>query len=424
MTTLGVRRALGRADRRIGAETETAVRHADEGGASERILRVLYLAVGIGGLVYSAVGLGKTLTQLPLLTPWFGWGGWIFTSGCPLILAALALWAPLRVMRWIGSIYGIVFLLLLVLWPTQQISVGLPHLDSPWTNDILTVPAIAVAISWRTRPLWVYVILSAALSGYVRAMSDPAVGARLAALDATYNLLMNCTFAALVVVTRQSAARQDAAAVAARLETSREAEASARVQQRVRIDALVHDHVLSALLIASRPAPASRDALRALAASTLDTLRDESPLGAEPLTDDDFVSRLRSSVTSQSDGIRFVTQLDGAGTVPADIAQALLEAAAEAVRNTLRHAKPRDGAAGVLRTVTVSADPQGVEIGVADDGQGFNSRRIPPERLGVRVSILSRMETIDGGFAAIESSRGVGTAVTIGWRAGAERPAA
>ncbi len=184
----------------------------------------------------------------------------------------------------------------------------------------------------------------------------------------------------------------------------------------MRIDALVHDHVLSALLVASRDEKVSRDALRALAASTLETLRNESPLGAEPLTEDDFVSRLRSSVTSQSDGTRFITDLAGTLTIPADTAQALLEATAEAVRNTLRHALPRDGATEVLRSVSVTAHGRAVEITVRDDGRGFNSRRIPPERLGVRVSILSRMKSLTDGYATVDTTRGTGTTVTIGWR--------
>jgi signal transduction histidine kinase len=421
MTALGALRSL-RSGVRQGDAGSAATPRAEVGEAGERILRVLYLAVALGGLVYSGVGLDKTMSQFPSLPGWFAWGGWLVSTGSPVILGILAFWAPLRLLRWVASLYGVLFFGVMLAWPPLQITPGLVGQNSPWTNDVLTVATLAVAVSWRPRWTWAYVVVSAAGSGYVRYLSDPPVGLHIALLDTSYNLLMNSVFASLVIVTRQGASRQDDAAATARRETSREAEASARFQQRVRIDALVHDHVLSALLIASRDDPVSRNALRALAASTLETLSTESPLGAEPLTEEDFVSRLRSSVTSQSDGILFVTDLAGTLMLPADIAQALLEATAEAVRNTLRHALPRDGATEVLRSVSVTTHGGAVEITVRDDGRGFNSRRIPPERLGVRVSILSRMKSLADGYATVDSTRGTGTTVTIGWRGETREP--
>jgi signal transduction histidine kinase len=85
------------------------------------------------------------------------------------------------------------------------------------------------------------------------------------------------------------------------------------------------------------------------------------------------------------------------------------------VRNSLLHAGDADSTVAVSRVVTVSSPGDGVEIVVRDDGRGFNSRRIPPERLGVRVSILNRMATLPGGWADIESSRGFGTRVSLVW---------
>lgn len=387
------------------------------GPATNRVLRLLYLSVSLGSLVYAGVGLGKAFSEFSALEPWFAWASWIFSTAAPVAVGVLALWAPIRILRIAASVYGVLFLVVMLAWPALQVAPGLPGADSPWTNDIMTVATIAIAISWRARPVWTYVVLSALCSGFVRYLSDPAVGWKLALLDTSYNLLMNSVFASLALVTRSGAARLDAAADAARIETSRQAESAARVQQRIRIDALVHDHVLSALLIASRD-DAPRQALRKLAASTLATLRDETPLRPEPLTEEDFVNRLRSSVTSQSDGIGFETDVGQHLRIPASIAQGLLEATSEAVRNTLRHAHPAGSGADpgdVDRRVQVSTAPDRIRITIRDDGQGFNSRRIPPERLGVRVSILTRMETLPGGFASIESARGAGTTVTIGW---------
>lgn len=426
MTTLGAARPLAASTTGDRAPHPARV-DSESGEASQRVLRLLYLSVAIGGIIYAGVGLGKAFSQFDSLVPWFAWASWTASTAFPIALGILALWAPIRVLRIVASVYGILFLVIMLAWRLFAVTGGLPHDDSPWTNDVMTVAAIAVAVSWPTRAVWAYVIVSAMCSGIVRFDSDPEVGWKLAMLDTSYNLLMNCVFASLTLVSRSGAARLDQAAAAARLETSREAEASARVQQRVRIDALVHDHVLSALLVASRDEGVSRDALRTLAASTLETLRDESVLPLEPLSQEDFVGRLRSSITSQSDGIGFEAVLGGQLRIPPEIAQGLLEATAEAVRNTLRHAKPvgrgsagedaQGGDAVVSRLVRIRADDVGLTIRVSDDGRGFNSRRIPPERLGVRVSILTRMTTLPGGTASIESGRDSGTTVTIGWAA-------
>ena len=57
-------------------------------------------------------------------------------------------------------------------------------------------------------------------------------------------------------------------------------------------------------------------------------------------------------------------------------------AAAEAVRNTRRHA-----GAGGARGVDVRVDSSGVQVVVADDGVGFDPDQVPSSRLGIAVSI-------------------------------------
>lgn len=383
------------------------------GDAELRVARILYLSIGIGGLVYAAVGYGKAATEFQALLPWWAITTYSVAALAPVLLGALSMWAPIRVLDTLASVYGLLFVVIMITWKPAMTAPGLPDSDSPWTNDLMAVPAIAVAISWRMRSIWAYVAVTALLSGVIRYLADPEVGWKVAVLDLSYNLLFDCIFVSITLVTRASATRLDRAAAAARAKTSREAEASARVQQRIRIDALVHDHVLSALLIASRADGVPTPALRELAASTLGMLRDDNLLPQVPLSQDDFVNRLRSSVTSQSDGIGFEATIDGDGMIPADIAQALLEATAEGVRNSLRHADRDDRA--TWRQVTVTASDGTIEIRVSDNGRGFNSRRIPPERLGVRVSILNRMATLPGGRADVESARGVGTRVSLGW---------
>jgi len=52
---------------------------------------------------------------------------------------------------------------------------------------------------------------------------------------------------------------------------------------------------------------------------------------------------------------------------------------------------------------------------VKDDGRGFNPRRVGIDRLGIRLTIVQRMEELPGGSATISASPGRGTVVALDW---------
>lgn len=72
----------------------------------------------------------------------------------------------------------------------------------------------------------------------------------------------------------------------------------------------------------------------------------------------------------------------------------LLQAAQEAMRNGVRHAGP-------VR-VYAEAGPDGVEVFVRDRGTGFDLDAVPADRLGVRESIIGRMQR-SGGTAQLRT---------------------
>ncbi|MBK7721327.1 MAG: PspC domain-containing protein [Austwickia sp.] len=73
--------------------------------------------------------------------------------------------------------------------------------------------------------------------------------------------------------------------------------------------------------------------------------------------------------------------------------EALIAALREALLNAVRHGAPPVSA-------YVEAGPRGIEAFVRDRGQGFDLQDVPPDRLGVRESILGRM-TRRGGSATV-----------------------
>ena len=115
-----------------------------------------------------------------------------------------------------------------------------------------------------------------------------------------------------------------------------------------------------------------------------------------------------------------------APAVPAAVVTAMAHATREALMNVAEHAGTGEA------WVTVSVTPPGdaacggpVQVTVRDAGAGFDPGRVDPVRLGVRRSIIERVEDV-GGSAAVQSAPGQGTVVSLSWpaaRSGALVPA-
>lgn len=92
-----------------------------------------------------------------------------------------------------------------------------------------------------------------------------------------------------------------------------------------------------------------------------------------------------------------------------DTARALLKASREAAVNAAKHS----GADKI--DIFVEAGADGVEVFVRDRGRGFDPDTVPDDRIGVRRSIVDRMER-HGGSAQIRSTPGEGSEVRISTR--------
>jgi len=84
---------------------------------------------------------------------------------------------------------------------------------------------------------------------------------------------------------------------------------------------------------------------------------------------------------------------------------ALVAALREAMLNAVRHA-------GAPVQVYAECGPQGVEAFVRDRGPGFDLDAVPPDRLGVRGSIIGRMER-HCGTADVRTAPGEGTEIRL-----------
>ena len=265
---------------------------------------------------------------------------------------------------------------------------------------------------------------------------------RVVVLDTTFGTLLCLVYFPFLSRFLEQGERLDAAVRATQATLEAGAASASRVRAGRVVASMVHDRVIAALVTASRVRGASDEEVRHQARQALEVMlptAQDAP-GADPGRHDlaDLEAALRQVVQDQVGGrCRTVVRaelLDPRMALPAPAWEALLLAAQEAVRNVRRHAVPAAGpggvpgggrevgapgggppGGGVTLSVTLRGRVAGVVVEVVDNGPGFSLSRLSPERMGLRGSVLARMESLEGGGARVESEPGRGTRVTLTW---------
>jgi signal transduction histidine kinase/phage shock protein PspC (stress-responsive transcriptional regulator) len=247
------------------------------------------------------------------------------------------------------------------------------------------------------------------------------VGTRGAVLRVVAGLVIVLIGVLLVVVQRTdlaSAGRALTAAVAVlggtalvlapwgvRLWRDLDAERTARVREseRAEIAAHLHDSVLQTLALIQRSSGDAAQVARLARAQERD-LRDWL-YGPRPTAVATVAGAVREAGADVEDRHGVAVELVVVGDAPLnDRSAALVAALREAMLNAVRHA-------GAPVSVYVEVGPDGMEAFVRDRGPGFDPAAVPADRLGVRESIIGRMER-HGGSAQVRSDSG-GTEVRL-----------
>lgn len=389
--------------------------------ASERIDRVLYFSLGFGGLIFLVLALAPAGAQFPLQSAVEGAPLLVLLAALCALFLVVAAFAPVRMLRVVASVYIVVFTVALALWCPLLEADRLPRMLAPWPLSIIAVATSAAAIAWPRRWAWGYLFAVCAGGGVVRYVSDVRVSPLLSVEEFFYMLLISTVFAALIQVTRDAGRRQDEATASAHSKAAKAAETRARGEQRARFGALVHDDVISTLLVAAHADGSMREDTRAYARRALARIAEaRAPhhrLGTVSAAECAAQLRAASDVPgAPSPTVTTETSL----RIPRTVVQALGEALGEALRNSIRYAGQHGRP--VQRRVAAVIDDDGVRVSVHDDGVGFSPQRVPPERLGLRVSVIGRMSRVPGGGAEVISRPNEGTRVQLTWsRAGAGR---
>ena len=185
------------------------------------------------------------------------------------------------------------------------------------------------------------------------------------------------------------------------------AERSARIreQERAEVAAHVHDSVLHTLTLIQRHVDDPREVARLARAQERDLRTWLYRGSADP------------SSTVKAALERVAAEVEDAHGVPVDVVvvgdgdlderlTALLQASREALVNAAKYAGP--GAISVYAEV----EPDQVTVFVRDHGPGFDLAAVPADRMGVRGSIIGRMER-HGGRAHLRGGPDGGTEVQL-----------
>ena len=179
----------------------------------------------------------------------------------------------------------------------------------------------------------------------------------------------------------------------------------ARATERADIAAHLHDSVLQTLALIQRKA-GDPGAVTQLARAQERELR--SWLYAGPADSDATLATAVVEAAHEVEDLHGTPiEVVSTGDRPLDDGgQALVRAVRESLLNAVRHGAPPV-------SLYLEVGPTGVEAFVRDHGPGFEVREIPEDRLGVRQSILGRMERHGGGARVRRLEQGTEVSLTL-----------
>ena len=347
--------------------------------------------------------------------PFLGVGSWLVVFYVTVPIIGMNIWAWLR-----GSLGFWTYLhgaaVLLALWQWQFLVVDpstLPQDFQAWVWWLVGLATISMGVA---KPLWlgvVYLVVASA-SWYLvdTSIAGGSGDSFLATQDSVYVFLLGGAISSLIWLIRDGARRADEANSAAITSAIEQSQIDAVERERQRIDALVHDQVLNTLLVAANAKTGQeQQAVATMAADAIASL--ESAVSDQELssrvTTLGLYRSLRKAAFRASQEIEVEILSAGLEEIPAEIAQAITQAALQAMDNAISHSK-----ADQIQLRLGSSTFKGLMVEVRDNGKGFIPERLPKDRLGISTSIKARMDLV-GGKAQVSSTPGKGTTVILSW---------
>jgi len=319
-----------------------------------------------------------------------------FTSGSSLLFA----------------IHGLVVGAAMIFWPALVLDpAGLAVGVKPWIWWTLGIGILSFGLFVKWRFAGIYLV-GVSVGWYFISTSAAGGSASTAAAvqDAVYLFLFGGSVLGMINLVRQGAKRADKANSEAIASAIEQARIDAVERERQRLDALIHDRVLNTLLLAAKAeTTAEKESAAMLAEKAIVSLQEamQEPRPLPNVTPLGLFRALKKAATQLMPQISVRTLDGGSEEIPAEKARAITEATLQAIDNAARHSK-----ASKIELILDSPDTGEIEVLIRDNGVGFRLERLPRDRIGIKTSVIARMEAI-GGEAEITSTPGKGTEVRL-----------
>ena len=344
------------------------------------------------------------------------------------VLTGLTLYYGLRhsVRPWVFLVYATGVAASVLALPLAWEEGSLPQ--NPWISGFIILAVSAAAVLWSPRAAVLYMLLLEGAYGVVASQVitvDPGAESWVAA--GMSRVVFSLMLVMILTAGKRGVERMDLNYAEALSETLAMRRSRSETEDQERIDRLIHDNVMAALLDASRSRGVLPKRTRQLAARALDVLAEESSrsTGAHTVMVHDLMDELMEALAPWRTRVRFSNlraPMRPVGEprvfVPAYVARGLTQAVTEAVSNSARHS------GSDITTVSMEGglcdptpvNPEGfyLRFTISDTGRGFNYHDVSNRRLGVRVSIMENLDSI-GGHVDLDSAPGRGTRVRLLW---------
>ncbi|MFC4128122.1 ATP-binding protein [Nocardia rhizosphaerae] len=377
--------------------------------AESRVTRLFgrFIACGFGFYLFLLAG--DIVEQAAHLDLWWTLFAVPSVFGPPIMLAALSFRDEVAALRSVAGIGAIAFVAAAVSWPLAWHGESLSR--DPWITTIPGLAGLLAALVWPPTPTLVVLVAAVLPSQLDAYLSRGAERSTHLLPDVLFSLSFCLLYVAAALMAFRIGRVLDDTRTQAHAAAAGAAANRARMVQRSRFNGLLHDWVMSTLLATARTT--DRGEVRRQAEITLTKLAELEPDETRDLTPAEFAAYLRTAIADVDSTLPIdITTHADAVIIPAAAAHVLADAAAEAARNSVRHA----GAAAV-RVVRARIGSDRLDIAVYDNGIGFEPAAVAPHRLGIAVSILGRVRQLPGGAVQLDSHPGAGTTVQLSWQA-------
>ena len=383
--------------------------------AQERVEGLLAKVFSVAAAVLSIDLFRNALDQQHLLNPvWF----WLFFSALMISQVGSiigAYWLG-RMQIWYRAI-TITTVAAMISWPLQVVDPSaLPEHFKPWIWWSVGFAALAAVGAFKRNVSFIFLfampIIWLVVRTSVYGANEPFV---FALEDVLYSFFFSTSLALLVMFLRHRASQVDAEfheLFRARFER---AYLDTIQAERTKINSILHSQVVATFdraaesLTAEERKAAAQDATDAIGRLEREAARD--PKAQDEISASAYFTSLKSAIERRAESVKVITKAKVDLQVPLEVAIGLAEATFQALGNSLEHAPT-----ATKREASMSSNRDGIKLVLVDNGPGFRMSRVPRNRMGVRLTIFKRLETL-GVVVNLKSSPGEGTTWVFEWRA-------